>query len=255
MTTKMSLPRLPFLYPHLFKSAIFHETSASLGVHPLRQVQKAGISTTKTRKQETYAQRYGTAAEPQPPPPGTSMPTKPQDNSSLADAIEKEVKQPTKPEEQKKIGAPPTGKESARPAQEEPKDQPDSSRDDAIEISLRDPTKRAIELNASKPQPKEIAEVVVAKSSDNDRKAKSMETVSQMGAPTVERPEEHRAPHLQAPPYVHHFDTFTLVRDLGSGGFTEDQSVTIMKAVRGLLAVNLDVAKEGLVSKSDVENV
>lgn len=28
-----------------------------------------------------------------------------------------------------------------------------------------------------------------------------------------------------------------------------------MKAVRGLLAVNLDVAKEGLVSKSDVENV
>ena len=76
-----------------------------------------------------------------------------------------------------------------------------------------------------------------------------------MGPPEAEKQEEHKAPHLQAPPYLHHFDTFTLVRDLERGGFSEEQSVTIMKAVRGQLAVNLDVAKEGLVSKSDVENV
>ena len=67
--------------------------------------------------------------------------------------------------------------------------------------------------------------------------------------------DEHKPPHLQAPPYVHHFDTYSLVKDLEKGSFTQDQSVTLMKAVRGLLAINLDVAKEGLVSKSDVENV
>ena len=46
-----------------------------------------------------------------------------------------------------------------------------------------------------------------------------------------------------------------MVRDLERGGFSQDQSVTAMKAVRGLLALNLGVANEGLVSKSDVENV
>ncbi|KAL8648626.1 MAG: hypothetical protein Q9226_005911 [Calogaya cf. arnoldii] len=41
---------------------------------------------------------------------------------------------------------------------------------------------------------------------------------------------------------------------LQKGGFTQAQSVTLMKAVRGLLATNLDVARAGLISKSDVEN-
>lgn len=45
------------------------------------------------------------------------------------------------------------------------------------------------------------------------------------------------------------------MRDLKKGGFTLDQSVTLTKAVRGLLGVNLDIARQGLVSKSDMENV
>lgn len=83
-----------------------------------------------------------------------------------------------------------------------------------------------------------------------------LETVLQM--PPPESPEAENAskpPHLQTPPYVHHFDTYTLVKQVEGGGFTEDQSITAMKGVRGLLALNLDVAKAGLVSKSDVENV
>ena len=70
-----------------------------------------------------------------------------------------------------------------------------------------------------------------------------------------ENEEDHKPPHLQAPPYVHHFDSYTIVRDLKKGGFTQDQSVTLTKAVRGLLGVNLDIARQGLVSKSDMENV
>jgi hypothetical protein len=83
-----------------------------------------------------------------------------------------------------------------------------------------------------------------------------LETVLHMSPP--ESPEVQNAskpPHLQTPPYVHHFDTYALVQQVQSGGFTKNQSITAMKAVRELLAINLDVAKQGLVSKGDVENV
>lgn len=59
---------------------------------------------------------------------------------------------------------------------------------------------------------------------------------------------------MAPPPYVHHFDTYSLVQDLATGGFSDKQSVTIMKAVRTILQNNLDFAKQNLTSKSDVEN-
>lgn len=61
-------------------------------------------------------------------------------------------------------------------------------------------------------------------------------------------------PHLSPAPYVHHFDTYSLVQDLTKGGFSNQHSITIMKAVRAILQNNLDLAKESLTSKSDVEN-
>ena len=83
-----------------------------------------------------------------------------------------------------------------------------------------------------------------------------LETVLQMPPPeSLEDEDAAKPPHLQAPPYIHHFDTYTLVQQVEKGGFTTEQSITAMKAVRGLLALNLDVAKAGLVSKYDVENV
>lgn len=68
-------------------------------------------------------------------------------------------------------------------------------------------------------------------------------------------PDDLNIPHLHPPQYVHNFDTWTLVKEVEKGGFTAEQAITAMKAVRVLLAKNLEVAKEGLVSKSDVENV
>jgi hypothetical protein len=83
-----------------------------------------------------------------------------------------------------------------------------------------------------------------------------LETVLRMPPPESQQENDaSKPPHLQTPPYVHHFDTYTLVREVEKGGFTAEQSITAMKAVRGLLALNLDVAKAGLVSKYDVENV
>ncbi|CAK7222955.1 hypothetical protein SBRCBS47491_005040 [Sporothrix bragantina] len=61
-------------------------------------------------------------------------------------------------------------------------------------------------------------------------------------------------PHLAPPLYVHHFDSYSLVKQLEEGGYRKEQAVTAMKAVRSLLAQHLDVAQSSLVSKSDVEN-
>ena len=185
------------------------------------------------------------------------MPSKPHEEKSLASVIGKEVKGDVKPD-QKKKEAPPS-KEPEKKASPNPEDKDksgekaDLSRDAAIATTVRDPSTRATELDAAESHPTQTSPQAI---SDNQtRTAKPLETVLAMGAPAAEKPEEHKAPHLHAPPYVHHFDTFTLVKDLERGGFSEEQSVTTMKAVRGLLAVNMDVAKEGLVSKSDVENV
>ncbi|CAK7273437.1 hypothetical protein SEPCBS57363_005650 [Sporothrix epigloea] len=61
-------------------------------------------------------------------------------------------------------------------------------------------------------------------------------------------------PHLAPPLYVHHFDSYSLVKQLEEGGYRKEQAVTAMKAVRSLLAQHLDLAQTSLVSKSDVEN-
>lgn len=64
-----------------------------------------------------------------------------------------------------------------------------------------------------------------------------------------------KAPHIEPPPYVHHFDTYGLVKRLtDDGGWDQKQAITVMKAVRLMLADNTDLAKEALVSKSNLEN-
>jgi Protein of unknown function (DUF1640) len=79
------------------------------------------------------------------------------------------------------------------------------------------------------------------------------DTVLEM--PSLSAEHDKTPPHLQAPRYVHHFDTWSLVRDLDSGSFGTGQSVTLMKAVRQILADNMELARQALVSKSNVENV
>ena len=63
-----------------------------------------------------------------------------------------------------------------------------------------------------------------------------------------------KAPHIEPPRYVHHFDTYGLVKRLVEGGWTEERAITAMKSVRLMLADNTDLAKEALVSKSNLEN-
>lgn len=63
-----------------------------------------------------------------------------------------------------------------------------------------------------------------------------------------------KAPHINTPRHVHHFDTFGLVQHLIGAGWTESQAIVIMKGMRVLLADNMNIAQEALVNKSQVEN-
>lgn len=122
----------------------------------------------------------------------------------------------------------------------------------------KDPASDTEDSNTSPPDQKHG-------SSDTAAPDNPLETVFQMPPPvsnteanslppTPTKSDAFRQPHLTARPYVHHFDTYTLVRDLERGGFTEAQAVTIMKAIRDLLGENLELARDNLISKSDVEN-
>lgn len=67
-------------------------------------------------------------------------------------------------------------------------------------------------------------------------------------------PSSVQPPHMDAPRHVHHFDTYSLVTRLSDGGWKEDRAITAMKAMRLMLADNMDLAGDALVSKSQVEN-
>lgn len=63
-----------------------------------------------------------------------------------------------------------------------------------------------------------------------------------------------KAPHIEQPRYIHHFDTYGLVKRLKDSGWDEKQAITVMKAMRVILGDKSDLAKEALVSRSNLEN-
>jgi hypothetical protein len=138
---------------------------------------------------------------------------------------------PSKPEDAVKAKGSPT---KTPPSNEKPAEAPKVSRDEALDAS---------EATPATPIP----------DAPNVAQAKPLETVLTMPSPSEEEAKKH--PHFTAPPYVHHFDTWSLVKDLEKSGFEVNQAITIMKAVRGILTDNMQLAREGLVSKGDVENV
>ena len=208
--------------------------------------QKTGFKTSARSRQEAYPQRYGPAHDPASapplPPPKADSKGESENPKSLATAIEKEVKTPNPKREEKKTV--PAQKPPEKAASiKRPQDAKNGT--DGASSPVPQVADQSVRDDASESHPKEDVQATTG-----GPVTKPLERVLQM-----ESPEDHKPPHLQAPPYVHHFDTFTLVKNLQNGGFTEAQSITLMKAVRGLLAQNLDVARQGLVSKSDVENV
>jgi hypothetical protein len=227
----MAAPRLWFLYPSFFRSA------GAVELGPIRtsvrhRPARARFNTSTRCKVEPRPQRYGTAKEPPPHFLGearagrASTTDRPAREQELKDAAEETIPTPTPaPAEEQPL--PPEEPEEVQKPESTPVGQ-DAATTFSPPIDAPPP-----ELKSPQPNP--------------------IETVLSMPSP-AEESEEDKPPHLRTPRYVHHFDTYGLVQGLGSGGFTPDQSTTVMKAVRTILTENMDLARRGLVSKSNVEN-
>jgi hypothetical protein len=221
----MAGPRLPFLWPMLFKPAKAPRVRASIATESSSSSAKSRrqrcrhLSTTPHRSEPPNTQRYGAAYVHEPPALEQEPPKEPQQKSTTP--AEKPPQDPVH-EEAEEEDAPAATSTPSTPAKTGTTD----------EITPPTPT--------PPPDPPKTGE------------SKPLESVLHMPSPADE--DLHKAPHLKTPPYVHHFDTYGLVRKLSQSSYTSSQSITIMKAVRQTLLTNMALAREGLVSKSNVEN-
>ncbi|KAI1637623.1 hypothetical protein F4809DRAFT_649739 [Biscogniauxia mediterranea] len=243
----MSTVRLTFLYPHLFRVVRFGESAAhktksryrNPPAHP--RTSTVAFSTSPQPRQAAF-ERHGKAVEPAPIPPEavklpqSDKPASPPSSSSSEPEIQKQPKLKPKP---------------AKQAAKDPKEPTETAGKPDTAATASPPSGAAAAAGAgtisasASPTPSPQQAATEAKMQQSG----PMEAVLHMPAP--DQP-AHR--HISTPPYVHHFDSYTLVKQLEMGGYTRAQAITVMKAVRALLAQNLDVAQEGLVSKSDVDN-
>ncbi|CAO2648244.1 Nn.00g075110.m01.CDS01 [Neocucurbitaria sp. VM-36] len=215
----MAAPKLPFLWPMLFKptqsigrsSAIPTERSFQCASRPRRG--RRCFTTTPRRLEGRGTQRYGKAHEPQ---EASTDPVQ-KSNATTEKSAQEQVLETVEENDQ-----PPTA--TTNPST---------------------PSKSNIIEDTRPPQP--------APNPPKTGDATPLDSVLHMPSPQEE--EEQRPPHLKTPPYVHHFDTYGLVRELTrNSAYSSPQSITIMKAVRQMLLDNMALAREGLVSKSNVEN-
>ena len=199
--------------------------------HLLRAVRAGAVPRTPralglARRNSTFARRSGSAVEPVP----------------LQGEQAKSFTMPAAGEDAADIEGPEddTHIYESEPAAEE---------NDAIEL----PPVSEIPSEDAQPKEEEILDEERSKQAKEEAKLSGpLEAVLHMQAPeTVAR--EH--PAMTPPPYIHHFDTYSLVKELQNGGYSQAQATTAMKGIRTMLAQNLDVAQSTLVSKSDVENV
>ena len=273
----MAAPRLPFLWPMLFRAT---EQLAPMSRSAGRR--RALHTTTRRCQDGTVARRYGQANEPPPylgggnkshPPPTTQQPA-----SSDAQALPKigenlqmdgERATGEREQEQQRDTSSGAGREQetitvqgqSRPATGDPmfdateglskndKTEPPSDKPadkaaekatDSLLDTVMDPVKHEQEGHSIPPDPKPETSTSMEWVNPN---------VHEEHTPSIRHP-----PHIDAPRYVHHFDTYSLVRRLQAGDWTKPQAITIMKSMRLLLGDNLEKASQALVSKSDVEN-
>ncbi|KAG0648570.1 hypothetical protein D0Z07_5397 [Hyphodiscus hymeniophilus] len=254
----MSTTRLTFLYPHLFRSVRISEP-ASQSVRARsrtaqQQCRARRFSTAEGRGQR-FVQRHGKAVEP------FLMDGEAIDSMKVFTSVEegknvaksKEVEEKTHDMERKAAAEAEEDEAEAAEPESSPA-APLSEETQAAAILPGDPETGAVDKDKEGGKQEDLRPREQAAQNTANPLA-PLETVLQMPPPeSQEEKDASKPPHLHTPPYVHHFDTYTLVQQVGKGGFTTEQSITAMKAVRGLLALNLDVAKAGLVSKYDVEN-
>ncbi|KAK6534650.1 hypothetical protein TWF281_005956 [Arthrobotrys megalospora] len=266
----MSIPRLTFLYPSFLSTArscgtascCKHAVRTRVGTYPSRaqRCSFTSISRPSNVSRPVTAQRrcVGTLQEsttlrrddaviagsaPPPPPPAPSV------KKASVKTTETPVKAPATGEAK--------GEEKDKSAAKKESAPPDKSKVDKTDIginyipeSLKD-TSALDELTAVKEPESKI--VPPKKDTGGQGTNPSGSSGKQPAAIPLGGPKEPLINPTLAKLY-HNFDTYAMVKQLEAGGLTYGQSVVAMKAIRGLLSVNLDKAKESMVTKSMSEN-
>ncbi|KAM3536679.1 hypothetical protein MY4038_000134 [Beauveria bassiana] len=256
--------RLTFLYPHMLRAtsraqpqqwaayrAPWAAANPKRSVHALRRAKSSfaprhgkGVAPETWEEQQqkdgTAAVEDGVAATEN--KAGEAAPIVAAENDAKADAADSKPKataSSTKTNTQEAVAtpdvilAPPPAAETKG---ETKKTGSESGKQSQATESKREPT--AEETKTA--QAKELA-----------KSSGPLEAVLHM-QPPEQTAQQH--PSMSPPPYEHHFDSYSLVKQLEEGGYTSQQAIMSMKAIRKLLAKNLGVAQQSLVSKSDVEN-
>ncbi|KAL3448527.1 hypothetical protein BJX65DRAFT_274926 [Aspergillus insuetus] len=281
----MASPRLPFLYPNLMRAVKSCEPSTYRSMRvaspnarrpPRSHASSARFHTSHRRSQGTIQRRYGPAVDPNMPPPSRpkdEAAPEPGQQSEMNAPSEKKVEGDTTPEQsqitsqtQQKSQSQPREQNDTSALQSEPQhdtekaaqstQRRDVNEDDELDPDEEEPMPEIVhETKQASPAPEEHTheeQTTAPKLNGNP-----LEGVLHMPSPSsylTPTTPPHQPPNMAPPPYVHHFDTYTLVQDLANNGFSDKQSETIMKAVRKILQNNLDFANQNLTSKSDVEN-
>lgn len=229
----MAAPRLTLLYPIFYRGPIVTECGplrTSVRQRPRRK-SIAGFATSSKHRDEVRQEQYKPANTP--PPQAINKKQPPHIGAAISSQQQASKEEREKPREGRSA-------DSDRPVRESESTTEKGAPPDAPEL----------------PPPKE-QETIMSPDPEQSPPAvpphNSLDTVLSMPSPAEETADE-KPPHLQPPPYIHHFDTWSLVQDLDKGGFAQKQSIMLMKAVRSILADNMDLARRGLVSKSNVEN-
>ncbi|GME40458.1 MOZ protein represents a chromatin-associated acetyltransferase [Neofusicoccum parvum] len=207
-------------------------------------------------------QRYGTANEPLPSPAGGSENAAGSEGGSGGeDGAKAAAADGARDADAARPGASPTAAATAAAAGAAAAA---SASGGAAETSSQEKQEELFEGPAADPNaPPRAASPTIFETSSQGEAPKPAPAAANNGTETESNPLEavlrmpapsSRPVHLTTPRYVHHFDTWSLVKQLAGSGFKEDQSITLMKAIRAQLNDNMELARAGLVGKSDVEN-
>ncbi|KAJ5661004.1 uncharacterized protein N7484_000376 [Penicillium longicatenatum] len=274
----MTTPRLPFLYPNLIRAIRPCEPKIIRAI-PLPRPRRS-FHTSHRRKQQAYHRRYGPAVEPNIPPPLHSEDNSSKQPAETSGAASEEVDntEGNRSSSEQSLSQPPPQPQEQAESQpsESQKDPADAAGSYLSEQVAADSAKSNASAASAQPQEQgsdaetttsasasfpfeEVGEGIsqmspYANTNSSFEEVYHMPSPSTYLTPTDPSNAEHKPPHMSPAPYVHHFDTYSLVQDLSKGGFTHEQSTTIMKAVRTILQKNLDFAQQSLTSKSDEEN-
>ncbi|SMQ54812.1 unnamed protein product [Zymoseptoria tritici ST99CH_3D7] len=262
----MATPRLPFLWPMLAKGFETSNPTARSANAALRYRAFHAVSTRRQADATPSQQRYGNANER--PPPDVTASKSPKSSAKKPTAVKKALpkigeklqqagednveaqkQDALKPATDNKDSAAVGESSAAQGKSDVTLEGAEARLEDGKAQSLDEPHEKPVEsLLETVPDPGEQAKVSQAVAEGESKvKAQKLSVEEEQSPPA-------KAPHMDTPRHVHHFDTYGLVQRLNESGWTDEQAITVMKGMRLMLSNNMNLAREALVSKSQIEN-